>query len=61
MDTIAREVGARGYNEREAGERSASPLGKVFFRSTLQTIFDIPSPADRRSALMMAVGTRWIR
>jgi hypothetical protein len=47
VDKIAREVGAAAYNAREAAERSASPLGRVFFRSSLQRIFRIPSPADR--------------
>jgi len=47
IDRIARSVGVRQYNEREASERSASALGKVFFRATLQTIFSLPSPADR--------------
>lgn len=47
MDRIARTVGARDYSVREASERSATPLGKIFFRTTLQTIFSLPSPADR--------------
>lgn len=47
IDRVARSVGAREYNEREASERSASALGKVFFRTTLKSIFGLPSPADR--------------
>jgi len=47
IDLIAREVGARDYNEREASERSATPMGRAFFRPTLETIFGLPSPDDR--------------
>jgi hypothetical protein len=47
MDRIAGEVGSRNYNVREASQRSSSPLGKVFFRPTLQTIFTLTSPHVR--------------
>jgi hypothetical protein len=47
MDKIARGVGTRDYSLREASERSASPLGKVFFRPTLETIFGLATPEDR--------------
>ena len=47
IDRIAREVGSRDYNAREASERSATPLGKLFFRTSIKTIFDLPSPEDR--------------
>ncbi len=47
IDRIARQVNAHAYNPREASERSASPLGKVFFRSTLETIFRRPSASER--------------
>ncbi len=47
MDKIALAVGTRDYSLREASERSASPLGKVFFRPTLETIFSLPTPAER--------------
>ena len=47
IDRIARSVGAVDYNEREASERSATPMGRAFFRPTLETIFGLPSPDDR--------------
>jgi hypothetical protein len=47
VDRVARSVGAAGYSEREAAERSATPTGRVFFRSSLQRIFRLPTPADR--------------
>lgn len=47
MDKIAREMRAVDYSEREASERSASPLGRVFFRTTLEKIFSIPSSSER--------------
>lgn len=47
MDRIAREVGTPNYTPREATERSASPLGRTFFRTSLEKIFSLPSPADR--------------
>jgi hypothetical protein len=47
MDRVARSVGARDYNAREVSERSATPLRRAFFRTTLETIFKLPSPADR--------------
>jgi hypothetical protein len=39
MDKVARAVGAVDYNEREANERSASPLGRSLFCTTLEKIF----------------------
>jgi hypothetical protein len=47
IDRIARSVGAVDYNEREASDRSATPMGRAFFRPTLETIFSLPSPDDR--------------
>lgn len=47
MDKIARAVRAADYNEREATERSASQLGRVFFRTTLEKIFSIASSSER--------------
>ncbi|MBM4429812.1 MAG: hypothetical protein FJ026_05605, partial [Chloroflexi bacterium] len=38
VDRLARRVRARDYSVREASERSASPLGRIFFRSTLEKI-----------------------
>lgn len=47
MDKIARAVGSRDYNVREASERSASALGKVFFRPTVEAIFRLATPGER--------------
>lgn len=47
IDRIAREVGAKNYSGREVGERSASRLGRAFFRTTWETIFKVESPAER--------------
>jgi hypothetical protein len=47
IDRIARSVAARGYSEREATERSATSLGRAFFRTTLETILSLPSSSER--------------
>src|SRR5271165_7046816 len=47
MDRIARSVGSPGYRPGEATERSSSRLGRVLFRTTLEKIFSLPSPAER--------------
>ena len=47
MDRIARNMRTADYSVREASERSASPLGKAFFRTTLETLFALRLPADR--------------
>jgi hypothetical protein len=47
IDRIARGVGTRNYSVREATERSSSPLGKLFFRTTLEKILSRPSPEER--------------
>lgn len=47
IDSIATEVKTKDYNQREAGERSASPLGKIFFRTTMKTIFSLPTAGER--------------
>ncbi len=47
IDRIARGVSAADYNEREATERSASSLGRAFFRTSLQKIFSLPSVTAR--------------
>ncbi|MBN2392977.1 MAG: hypothetical protein JXR84_19760 [Anaerolineae bacterium] len=47
MDKVARSVDAVNYNQREANERSSSSLGRVLFRTTLETIFEIPSVQER--------------
>ena len=47
MDKIARSMKAVDYNEREASERSASPLSRAFFRSTLEKVYSIPTVVER--------------
>jgi len=47
IDRIARSVSSTRYTAREAGQRAASPLGKVFFRTTLETILGLASPDER--------------
>jgi hypothetical protein len=47
MDRIAHEMDTVDYNAREANERSASPLGRIFFRTSLKKVFSIESIADR--------------
>ncbi|MGD1994121.1 MAG: clostripain-related cysteine peptidase [Anaerolineae bacterium] len=47
MDRIARSVDAQDYTVREVSERSATPLARAFFRTTLETIFSLPTPAER--------------
>jgi hypothetical protein len=47
MDRIASKLGSRDYNPREASERSASPMGKLFFRPSLEAIFSLQSPEER--------------
>lgn len=47
MDRIARAVASPGYNERELAERSASPLGRVLFRSSLEQVFGLPGAGER--------------
>lgn len=47
MDKIARSVNAPNYNSKEAAERSASTMGKVVFRTSLERIFQLPTPGER--------------
>jgi hypothetical protein len=47
VDRIARSVNSPGFNEREISERSASPLGRVLFRPSLESIFSLATPAER--------------
>ena len=47
IDTIAQEVKAGGYSDREGTERAASPLRRAFFRPTLETILGLGSPQER--------------
>ncbi len=50
FDTISQEVGTRNYGRAEAAERSASPLGRVFFRSTLKRIMSLKTAHERAIA-----------
>lgn len=47
IDRIARAVGATDFSEREASERSSTPLRRVFFRTSLQRIFEGSTPTER--------------
>lgn len=47
IDTIAQEVGTKGYSRSEGTERSGTPLRRAFFRSTMQQIFSLESPEER--------------
>ena len=47
MDRIARSVKAPNYSPQEMHQRSASRLRRAFFRTSLETIFRLQSPADR--------------
>ncbi len=47
MERIARSVRSRDHNASEATERSATPLGRLFFRSSLEAIFKRRSPKER--------------
>ena len=47
VDRIARSVNSPGFNEREISERSASPLGRVLFRPSLESIFSLATPSER--------------
>lgn len=47
IDRIAAGVGATDYSAREAAERSSSPLGKVFFRTSVRRIMELTSRAER--------------
>ncbi|MEP6911227.1 MAG: clostripain-related cysteine peptidase [bacterium] len=47
MDRIARAAGTPDYSPREATERSATPLARTLFRTSLQKIFNLSSPAER--------------
>ena len=47
IDSIAQEVGAKNYNVREASVRAASSLNRVFFRSSLEQVFELPTTLER--------------
>jgi len=43
VDRVAREDGFKDYNSREASVRSATPLGRSFFRSSVKKVFQLPN------------------
>jgi len=47
IDTIAQDVKATAYSDRESTERTASSLRRAFFRPTLETILGLNSPQER--------------
>lgn len=47
IDRIALAVDAKNYGEREATERSASPISRAFFRTTLEQILSLETPTER--------------
>ncbi len=47
MDRVARSVNSPQFNLREASERQGSLLGRAFFRTTLEKIFQLPTPTER--------------
>lgn len=47
VDRIAQEVGTPGLAPGEAAERSASSLGRVLFRTSLERIFALPTIEER--------------
>jgi hypothetical protein len=47
IDRIARSVHSPDYSAREATDRSASPLGRTFFRSSMERIFSLPTVDER--------------
>jgi hypothetical protein len=47
MDRIARSVNSPNYDPREVVQRAASPLGRTFFRTTLERIFSLPTMTQR--------------
>ena len=47
MDRIARSAGTPNYSPREATERSATPLARTLFSSSLKKIFSLSSPSER--------------
>lgn len=47
IDTIAQDVGARSYSDRESVERATSALRRALFRPTLETILSLSSPQER--------------
>lgn len=47
IDKIARSMRTPDYNVREAVERSASPMARLLFRTSIEKIFSIPTSSER--------------
>ncbi len=47
IDEVATEVKTKGFSRSEGKERSSSPLGRVFFRTTMTEIFSLESAEER--------------
>lgn len=47
IDEIATEVKTMNYARSEGNERSASPLGRVFFRTSMKEIFNLETAEER--------------
>lgn len=47
IDRLAKKINARGWRDREATERSASSLQRLFFRPTLENLLSLPSSTER--------------
>jgi len=47
IDEIATEIKTKNYARSEGNERSASPLGRVFFRTTMKDIFNLETAEER--------------
>lgn len=47
IDTISQDVGTKDYGRAEGAERSASSMGRTFFRTTLKTIMSLETSDDR--------------
>ena len=47
FDTISQDVGTRDYGRIEGAERSSTGLGRVFFRTTLETIMKLDTAEER--------------
>jgi hypothetical protein len=50
IDTISTEVKTKNYGRAEGAERSASPLGRVFFRTTMKKIMSLETMEERAIA-----------
>ncbi len=47
IERLAKSTGARAFSSREAVVRSASPIGKTFFRTSLERMLALPTTHER--------------